>query len=48
MGRMHSANISGHIYRHDGARGPVWRAKYRLPDDRIEASETTPLASTFT
>jgi hypothetical protein len=28
---MQSANISGHIYRHEGARGPVWRAKYRLP-----------------
>jgi integrase len=26
--------ISGHVYRHEGARGPVWRAKYRLPDGR--------------
>jgi len=25
---------SGHVYRHDGARGPVWRAKYRLGDGR--------------
>ena len=24
--------ISGHIYRHEGTRGPVWRARYRLPD----------------
>ena len=28
------APISGHVYRHDGARGPVWRAKYRLADGR--------------
>jgi hypothetical protein len=26
--------ISGHVYRFEGARGPVWRAKYRLPDGR--------------
>jgi integrase len=26
--------ISGHVYRHEGVRGPVWRAKYRLPDGR--------------
>src|SRR3954452_4687865 len=26
------APISGHVYRHEGARGPVWRAKYLLPD----------------
>jgi hypothetical protein len=26
--------ISGHVYRHDGVRGAVWRAKYRLPDGR--------------
>src|SRR4051812_47100995 len=26
--------ISGHVYRHQGARGPVSRAKYRLPDGR--------------
>src|SRR3954471_4029597 len=26
--------ISGHVYRYEGARGPVWRAKYRLPDGR--------------
>jgi hypothetical protein len=29
-----SGPISGHVYRHDGARGPVWRAKYRLSDGR--------------
>ncbi len=28
------APISGHVYRHEGRRGPVWRAKYRLPDGR--------------
>ena len=28
------SNVSGHVYRHEGARGPVWRAKYRLPDGR--------------
>jgi integrase len=28
------SHISGHVYRHEGARGPVWRAKYRLPDGR--------------
>ena len=26
--------ISGHVYRVDGKRGPVWYAKYRLPDGR--------------
>jgi len=26
--------ISGHVYRRDGKRGPVWYAKYRLPDGR--------------
>jgi integrase len=30
----HSRPISGHVFRVDGARGPVWRAKYRLPDGR--------------
>ncbi len=25
---------SGHVYRHEGRRGPVWRALYRLPDGR--------------
>jgi len=28
------SSISGHLYRHEGARGPVCRAKYRLPDGR--------------
>jgi hypothetical protein len=28
------STISGHVYRHEGARRPVWRAKYRLPDGR--------------
>ena len=26
--------VSGHVYRHEGSRGAVWRAKYRLPDGR--------------
>src|SRR3954464_1104662 len=26
--------ISGHVYRVEGKRRPVWRAKYRLPDGR--------------
>lgn len=26
--------ISGHVFRVEGARRPVWRAKYRLPDGR--------------
>jgi hypothetical protein len=26
--------ISGHVFRVDGKRGSVWRAKYRLPDVR--------------
>ena len=31
---MSACPISGHVYRHEGKRGPVWRAKYRLPDGR--------------
>ena len=31
---MSARPISGHVYRHDGKRGSVWRAKYRLPDGR--------------
>lgn len=31
---MTARPISGHVYRHEGKRGPVWRAKYRLPDGR--------------
>lgn len=27
-------HATGHVYRHDGARGPVWRAKLRLADGR--------------
>src|SRR4051812_32865536 len=34
MSGMEPQPISGHVYRHPGARGPVWRAKYRLPDGR--------------
>jgi integrase-like protein len=26
--------VSGHVFRVEGRRGPVWRAKYRLPDGR--------------
>jgi integrase len=31
---MPSDRPSGHVYRHQGRRGPVWRALYRLPDGR--------------
>src|SRR5256714_5689879 len=31
---MANTRISGHVYRHEGRRGPVWRALYRLPDGR--------------
>ena len=31
---MSGTPISGHVYRHEGARGPVWRAKYRFADGR--------------
>lgn len=31
---MHAAPISGHVFRVDRKRGPVWYAKYRLPDGR--------------
>ena len=31
---MPVARPSGHVYRHEGRRGPVWRALYRLPDGR--------------
>jgi len=31
---MTTARPSGHVYRHEGRRGPVWRALYRLPDGR--------------
>lgn len=26
--------ISGHVFRVEGKRRPIWRAKYRLPDGR--------------
>jgi len=28
------APISGYVFRYEGKRRPVWRAKYRLPDGR--------------
>src|SRR3954464_2568219 len=31
---MDAAPISGHLFRVDRQRGPVWYAKYRLPDGR--------------
>jgi hypothetical protein len=31
---MPAARPSGHVYRHEGRRGPVWRVLYRLPDGR--------------
>lgn len=30
----HPGHASGHVYRHEGKRGPVWRAKLRLPGGR--------------
>ena len=33
-GVMAATRASGHVYRHEGQRGPVWRALYRLPDGR--------------
>ncbi len=29
-----AGSVSGHVYRFEGKRRPVWRAKYRLPDGR--------------
>jgi len=34
MSRVLKRPISGHVYRAERARGPVWYAKYRLPDGR--------------
>ena len=34
MRARHDLPISGHVFRRDGARGPVWVARYRLPDGR--------------
>ena len=31
---MATVRPSGHVYLHEGQRGPVWRALYRLPDGR--------------
>ena len=31
---MTNQPISGHVYRHEAPRGPMWRANYRLPDGR--------------
>src|SRR3954465_12185979 len=31
---MPDVPVSAHVYRHEGKRGAVWRAKYRLPDGR--------------
>jgi len=31
---MAKTRISGHVYRYEGRRGPVWRALYRLPGGR--------------
>jgi hypothetical protein len=28
------SSVSGHVFRYEGKRRPVWRAKYRLPDGR--------------
>ena len=34
MGSVVAQQPSGHVVRREGARGPVWYAKYRLPDGR--------------
>jgi hypothetical protein len=34
MGVSLNRPISGHVFRVDRKRGPVWYAKYRLPDGR--------------
>ena len=34
MATRYALPISGHVLRREGARGPVWYAKYRLPDGR--------------
>jgi integrase len=33
---------TGHVFRRDGARGPVWYAKYRLPDGRQQQKRIGP------
>jgi integrase len=35
-------SISGHVFRVDRAGGPVWYAKYRLPDGRQVQKKTAP------
>jgi integrase len=35
-------SISGHVFRREGARGPVWYAKYRLTDGRQVQSRVGP------
>ena len=34
MAAVLNRTISGHVFRVDRRRGPVWYAKYRLPDGR--------------
>jgi hypothetical protein len=34
--------VSGHVFRVERARGPVWYAKYRLPDGRQVQKCTSP------
>jgi integrase len=34
MQSQSTRSVSGHVYRHSGKRGDVWRVKYRLPDGR--------------
>jgi hypothetical protein len=38
--------VSGHVFRFEGKRRPVWRAKYRLPDGR-QVKKTLGPASTY-
>lgn len=35
-------SISGHVFRVDRASGPVWYAKYRLPDGRQVQKKIAP------
>ncbi len=38
--------VSGHVFRYEGKRRPIWRAKYRLPDGR-QVQKTIGPAWTF-
>src|SRR4051812_45588735 len=42
---MRAQPISGHVFRVDRKRGPVWYAKYRLPDGRQVQKKLGPASS---